>query len=386
MTETKAENKDVTIGPKTRLLDILISVGADGKTIARFSESHHISMREIRETWEDIPWDADKLSHRMDMDFDLVLKYPNSLWNWHGLSRFVKEKTVIAYPDLPWSYNRLSPNRNISMQFVASCCEKPWKWEHVSMYAVMSIEGMRALTKMGRIHFQEASRNKTLTIDIFLEYPDAEWNMTNVSCSPGITDADIARNPQIKWCNVGLCMRRNIPERLVGSIHKIVAPADIREFQLYVQPKYLLRNTDIPRDRTFLALNEQMTHGFVKLMTDVQWDEYDLVGNIGLRWSADSKKAITHGRRFTQRWTTSPYDVWRLVGGNIEEFVSLLEPYEGVWFDFGDVSTVMGRRIVKHLKPYTWITRRRRLEILMEIFAGVTGFPSGVVRLIARLL
>ena len=81
---------------------------------------------------------------------------------------------VKAYPDKPWCWTALS-RYPITLEILQEHIDKDWWWWNL------------------------LSKNKSLTIDIVLAYPNADWNWHLLSINPSLSQYIKRKNPNDHW-------------------------------------------------------------------------------------------------------------------------------------------------------------------------------------------
>jgi len=75
------------------------------------------------------------------------LKYCNQLWT-----------LITRYPEKPWHWNNISRNPSITMEIIEKYPEKPWNWKYIS-------------------------ENPNITIEIIEKNLDKKWVWGSISCN-----------------------------------------------------------------------------------------------------------------------------------------------------------------------------------------------------------
>ena len=124
----------------------------------------------------DLPWDYNVLSHKDDINLQLLkLTYQKS-WNYICVSKnktitldFIKEN-----PQIPWNYIYVSQNKNLTLDFVKENLDKDWNWNEITSH-------------------------KNITFKMIKDNPELPWHYDNIHENINITYEDILENPDIFW-------------------------------------------------------------------------------------------------------------------------------------------------------------------------------------------
>jgi hypothetical protein len=180
----------------TKLADLVNLIPHKEWNYTDLTQNPNITPEDILHKLMHIPKkDARKIPERnVNIDIQMVSKYPNKGWDWAFLSKNLPIRDIISNPQLPWIYTVLSQRRGISIDFVIS--KKGEEWNNFNLAMNLNLEDILAHPELSEI-WKNIEYNSEITWDIVKKYPEKKWDYR--SLSKNLPLEEIIEHPEIKW-------------------------------------------------------------------------------------------------------------------------------------------------------------------------------------------
>jgi len=240
------------------LIDTLQKIDSNHKSryIKNLSANKNIKLENIENNKEYL-WNYKYLSSNPNLDIKFINKYKDKDWNWYELSSNSKIsiEDIINNKKLFWNswvfnnpnfkLNYLSWNSYILDNFNVKIIDYKDLVGYVDEFTIHNICSLLTLEEIEKnknnfFDIAGISKNKNLTVEFILKYPEWDWKYEFICLLPFITEEIIESNPQIPWNWSLLSTHQNISIKFIES------------------------NMDKPWSWSYLSSNPNLTIAFVK--------------------------------------------------------------------------------------------------------------------------
>lgn len=209
----------------------------NSRYIKNLSANRNIKLENIEQN-TDYLWNFKYLSSNPNINIDFINKYKDNDWNWYELSSNPKIsiEDVINNKKLCWNswvFNNpnfkldyISWNNYILENFNVKIIDYQDLVRYVDEFTIQNICSFLTLEEIeiNKNNFFDIigiSKNKNLTIDFILKYPDWDWKYEYICLLPFITEEILDKYSHLDWNWSVLSFHRNISlEYIENNIDK----------------------------------------------------------------------------------------------------------------------------------------------------------------------
>ena len=237
------------------------------------------------------------LSDNKSLTMAFVLKYINSNWYWHMVSKNkrITMSDIRNHPEIPWNYQSMSINPNLTTEFLLKNLDQNWEWQLLFKNKAFTINDIRLIKQyapgnysswqypdvtknpniiMAFVHERIkdylsmdmffVSKNKEITMDEICTNSRISWSYEGVSLNPNLSMLFVLKNLHLNWnwCSI--------------SQNKAIDMNDVRS------------NPNLPWDYNYLSKNVNLTIDFILQNLNnanepnSEWDWYRISQNKGI--------------------------------------------------------------------------------------------------------